>query len=415
MAVAVTITALIVLGTAVVIFMKVQPLLEVPPVPKLEETWWGPVQLGKSIDTSIKPFQVNVSDEVNAMNYEKHRKDKLNNYFAASSTLPSQPPLEEAKQHYGMNTDLLQNITEFWKTKYDWRERETFLNRYPHFKVNVQGLNIHYIHVKPAPEQTSKGVRVLPLLLLHGWPESVSQFNGIIPLLTTAQKGTDFVFEVIAPSLPGFGFSDAAVRPGLGAIQMAIVMKNLMEMIKSLLSKSQANFNANKTQACLFSRKADLTLPNISLPGVTIPLKTYISMLGITISNNLSWENHVTPIAKSASEKLGFLFRARSYLTSRQLLMIYKAQIRPVLEYYSHIWSAAPKHTLKLLVSVQKRAIRLVGDASLTNSLTSLEHRFAPLSGQFGDLQNISFPSLVHPKNSEALEHIAKEGVPRGL
>ncbi|CAG9822890.1 unnamed protein product [Phaedon cochleariae] len=97
---------------------------------------------------------------------------------------------------------------------------------------------------------------------------------------------------------------------------------------------------ADKTQACLFSRKADLTVPNISLSGVTIPLKTSISMLDITISNNLSWENH--------------------------LFMIYKAQIRPVLEYCSHIWSAAPKHTLKLLNSVQKWAISLVGDASLT-------------------------------------------------
>ncbi|KAG5898378.1 hypothetical protein JTB14_015809 [Gonioctena quinquepunctata] len=98
-------------------------------------------------------------------------------------------------------------------------------------------------------------------------------------------------------------------------------------------------------------------------------------MLGITISNNLSWENHVESIAKSASQKLGFSFRAKSYFTPTQLLMIYKAQIRPVLEYCSHIWSAAPKHILRLLDSVQKRAIRLVGDASLTNSLTCLEHR----------------------------------------
>lgn len=135
-------------------------------------------------------------------------------------------------------------------------------------------------------------------------------------------------------------------------------------------SNNLVEFNAGKTQACLFSRKADLTVPNI-----TIPLKSSISMLGITISNNLSWENHVRSIAKSASQKLGFLFRAKSYFTSSQLLMIYKAQIRPVLEYCSHIWSAAPKHILKLLDSVQKRAIRLVGDASLTNSLTCLEHR----------------------------------------
>ena len=80
-------------------------------------------------------------------------------------------------------------------------------------------------------------------------------------------------------------------------------------------------------------------------------------------------------IAKNASQKLGFLFRTKKYFTSRQLFLICKAQVRPVSEYCSHIWSSAPKQTFKLLDSVQRRAIRLVDDASLTNSLTSLEHR----------------------------------------
>ncbi|CAG9824999.1 unnamed protein product [Phaedon cochleariae] len=217
MASAITITALIVLGLGLVIFMKVKPLLEVPPVPKIEDTWWGPGQPGKSVDTSIRPFKINVPDEV-LRDLERR----------LASTLPFQPPLEGAKQHYGMNTDLLKDITEFWKTKYNWREREALLNRFPQFKVNVQGLNVHYIHVKPTP---TKGMRVLPLLLLHGWPGSVWEFYDMITILTTPQKDRDFVFEVIVPSLPGYGFSDAAVRPGLGAMQMAVVMKNLMERI----------------------------------------------------------------------------------------------------------------------------------------------------------------------------------------
>ncbi|KAG5892134.1 hypothetical protein JTB14_032356 [Gonioctena quinquepunctata] len=77
-------------------------------------------------------------------------------------------------------------------------------------------------------------------------------------------------------------------------------------------SNNLVEFNANKTQACLFSRKADLTVPNITLSGVTIPLKSSISMLGITISNNLSWENHVRSIAKSASQNLVFCFVPRA-------------------------------------------------------------------------------------------------------
>lgn len=114
--------------------------------------------------------------------------------------LPFEPSLEGAKHNYGMNTNLLTTIVNFWKKTYNWRERETFLNKFPQFKVNIQGLNIHYIHVKP---KQTKGVKVLPLMLLHGWPGSVREFYEIIPFLTTPRKKSNIVFEVIVPSLPG--------------------------------------------------------------------------------------------------------------------------------------------------------------------------------------------------------------------
>lgn len=115
--------------------------------------------------------------------------------------LPFQEPLENAKQHYGINTHVLKTIVEFWKTQYNWRVQEKFLNQYPQFIVKIQGLNIHFLHVKP--KKTNDGLKVVPLLLVHGWPGSVREFYEIIPLLTTKQSGRDFVFEVIAPSLPG--------------------------------------------------------------------------------------------------------------------------------------------------------------------------------------------------------------------
>lgn len=117
-----------------------------------------------------------------------------------SNHVPFHPPLEDAKQNYGMNTNLLTTIVDFWKTKYNWREREKFLNQFPQFKVNIQGLNIHFLHVKP---KETKGVKVVPLLLVHGWPGSIREFYEIIPILTAPQKGSNIAFEVIAPSLPG--------------------------------------------------------------------------------------------------------------------------------------------------------------------------------------------------------------------
>jgi juvenile hormone epoxide hydrolase len=137
-------------------------------------------------------------------------------------------PLEGIQHQYGLNTRLLSKIVDFWRTEYNWKERETFLNKFPQFTVSVQGLKLHYIHVQPL---NPEGHKVLPLLLLHGWPGSVREFYEIIPLLTTPQPGRSFVFEVIAPSLPGYGFSEAAVRPGLGAVQMAVVFKNFMNRL----------------------------------------------------------------------------------------------------------------------------------------------------------------------------------------
>mgnify|MGYP005984319255 CR=1 FL=1 len=126
-----------------------------------------------------------------------------------------------------MNTNLLKEIVLFWKTKYDWKEREKIFNSYPQYTTNIQGINIHFIHVKPE----SPNKKVMPLLLLHGWPGSIREFFQLIPLLTTPSPDKNFVFEVIVPSIPGYGFSQAAVRPGLGAPQMAVIFKNLMKRL----------------------------------------------------------------------------------------------------------------------------------------------------------------------------------------
>ncbi|KAJ8938570.1 hypothetical protein NQ314_011429 [Rhamnusium bicolor] len=211
-----TLIAVVFAVAGVLLYLQVKTIFEVPPLPKLEDTWWGPRAPSRE-DTAIKPFKINVSDQI-----LKDLQQRLAN------ALPFQAPLEGVKQNYGINTNLLKDIVEFWKTKYDWREREKYLNQYPQFTVSVQGLKLHYIHVKPVE---AKGLKVLPLLLLHGWPGTVREFYEIISLLTTAQKGRDFVFEVIAPSLPGYGFSEAAVRPGLGAAQMAVVFKNFMKRL----------------------------------------------------------------------------------------------------------------------------------------------------------------------------------------
>ncbi|KAI5735163.1 hypothetical protein M8J77_015063 [Diaphorina citri] len=141
------------------------------------------------------------------------------------STNTLTPPLEGVGFEYGFNSDYLKVVLDYWANNYNWRKFEAAFNKFPQFKTQISGLNIHFIRVTPKVPAT---IKVYPLLILHGWPGSVKEFQGIIPLLTTPRKDKDFVFEVIAPSLPGYGWSDAAVRPGLGAAQMGLVMKKLM-------------------------------------------------------------------------------------------------------------------------------------------------------------------------------------------
>ncbi|XP_045762924.1 juvenile hormone epoxide hydrolase-like [Maniola jurtina] len=138
------------------------------------------------------------------------------------------PPLEGIAFEYGFNTNQIDPWVKYWTEEYNFKQRETFFNQFPHYKTNIQGLDIHFISVKP---QTPAGIYTVPLLILHDWASSFREFYDAIPLFTTSTEGCDFVFEPIVPSLPGFGFSDAAVRPGLGPAQMGVILNNLMRRL----------------------------------------------------------------------------------------------------------------------------------------------------------------------------------------
>jgi len=126
---------------------------------------------------------------------------------------------------YGTNLAYLKELVEYWRTRYDWRLNERELNRFSHFRADVDGLGIHFIH------QPGRGPNPKPLLLLHGWPGSVYEFQQIIPMLTDpAAHGGDprDSFTVIAPSLPGYGFSDHPRAPGMNIEAMAAIFLKLM-------------------------------------------------------------------------------------------------------------------------------------------------------------------------------------------
>lgn len=125
---------------------------------------------------------------------------------------------------YGTNLDYMKELCAYWVNEFDWRKHEARINRFPHYTAEVDGIDLHFIHEKgsgPAP---------MPLIISHGWPGSVVEFLEIIEPLAHPERfggSTDDAFEVIAPSLPGFGFSGRPPRP-IGPRKMAGMFDTLM-------------------------------------------------------------------------------------------------------------------------------------------------------------------------------------------
>ena len=126
---------------------------------------------------------------------------------------------------YGSNLTYIKELVDYWRTDFDWRAQEAKLNAFNHFKSEVDGLDIHFIHEK------GKGPNPIPLIITHGWPSCFFEMTKIIPLLADpASYGGDAAdsFDVVAPSLPGFGFSDHAQDRGMEIQRVAGMWNKLM-------------------------------------------------------------------------------------------------------------------------------------------------------------------------------------------
>ncbi|NXX86605.1 HYEP hydrolase, partial [Urocolius indicus] len=190
---------------------------------EMGDGWWGAGEkpLKEKEVESIRPFKIETSDkEIEDLH---HRLDQ------ARFT----PSLEGAAFQYGFNSIYLQKVVAYWRNQFDWRKQVEILNKYPHFQTTIEGIDIHFIHVKPS--YVPHGRAVQPLLMVHGWPGSFYEFYKIIPLLTEpAGHGLnegDVVFEVICPSIPGYGFSEAPHKKGFDAIAAARIFHKLMNRL----------------------------------------------------------------------------------------------------------------------------------------------------------------------------------------
>ena len=161
---------------------------------------------------------------------------------------------------------------------------------------------------------------------------------------------------------------------------LSLVLLCLPLLTQIWRTRNLAKFNTSKTQLLTISlSNTPFNYPTIFDDSEIQPLNS-INILDIQISSSLSWRDHIVQTAKSASKKLGVLFLCKQYFNSAQLLKLYTGFIRPCLEYCSHIWGSSPYTSL--LDRIEPKAIRLIGDPSLTSTLDplSLRRKVASLS-----------------------------------
>ncbi|MBK7951547.1 MAG: alpha/beta fold hydrolase [Deltaproteobacteria bacterium] len=157
--------------------------------------------------------------------------DRLHDLRRRLASIRWAPDFANDDWRYGTNGKYLRELVAYWHDGYDWRAREKRINAYPQFKVEIDGMPIHFLHVKAKHPEKCAGGRPLPLLLTHGWPWTFWDFEKVIgPLTDPGAFGGDpkDAFDVVVPSLPGFGFSTPLTTPGINWWRTADLWATLM-------------------------------------------------------------------------------------------------------------------------------------------------------------------------------------------
>lgn len=167
-------------------------------------------------ENEIRPFKVHIPQA---------QLDDLKRRVQATR-FPEQETVNDNTQ--GVQSNTIKALAKYWAKDYDWRKAEAKLNAYPQFITNIDGVDIHFIHVR------SKNSNALPLLLTHGWPGSILEFSKVIgPLTDPVRYGGNAsdAFDVVIPSIPGYGFSGKPTTTGWDPVHIAKAWAELMQRL----------------------------------------------------------------------------------------------------------------------------------------------------------------------------------------
>ncbi|WP_371680068.1 epoxide hydrolase family protein [Microvirga sp. KLBC 81] len=241
-------------------------------------------------DTAIRPFKFRASDEELA---DLKRRIKATKW-------PSRELVADDSQ--GVRLATMQKLAGYWANEYDWRKVEQRLATLPQFVTNIDGVDIHFIHVK------SKDPNALPVIITHGWPGSIIEQLKIIEPLTnpTAHGGTaDDAFDVVIPSIPGYGFSGKPTELGWDPQRIARVWAVLMDRLgyKKYVAQGGDWGDAISEQMAL-QKPAGLLGIHTNMPG-TLPDNISAALAGGPAPTGLSGDE------KYAWDQLDFFYKHR--------------------------------------------------------------------------------------------------------
>lgn len=160
--------------------------------------------------TEATAFKIHIPDEIIRDLHRRIDESRLSDGIKDETWGAGIPPSE------------LKALLGHWR-QFDWRTAEKHLNGFPAYRADINGLGIHFIHVR------GKGERSVPIILTNGWPSCFVEFLPLIPLLTEERSGLSF--DVVIPSLPGYGFSDKPLAPGMNITRIADLWSELMHRL----------------------------------------------------------------------------------------------------------------------------------------------------------------------------------------
>lgn len=252
--------------------------------------WWASVAAAES-NTAIRSFRINVPEA----ELVELRRRLLATRWPDKETV--------ADQSQGIQLARLQELVRYWGTAYNWRKVEAQLNSLPQFMTTIDGVDIHFIHVR------SRHRNALPVIITHGWPGSIIEQLKIIGPLTdpTAHGGSaEDAFDVVIPSMPGYGFSGRPTDTGWGPERIARTWVELMKRLGYARYVAQGgDWGSPVSSAMARLAPAGLLGIHINLPAVVPPEVTSALAVGGPAPSGFSEKERAAFDALSAAAKMG--------------------------------------------------------------------------------------------------------------